>query len=89
MGPLERNGYKNLNESMKKKFKNCLKKLIFSATQPRNAKDVKFLIGYDFLKIYLSYIWCHGSTAVAMKTVMPDDPGSNPGVNHECMHLSR
>jgi hypothetical protein len=30
-----------------------------------------------------------GSTAAAMPTVMLDDPGSNPSVNHECMYLSR
>jgi hypothetical protein len=34
-------------------------------------------------------MWCHGSTAVAMSTVMLDDPGSNPGVNHGSMYLSR
>jgi hypothetical protein len=33
--------------------------------------------------------WCHGSTAAAIPTVMLDDPGSNPGVNHGCMYLSR
>jgi hypothetical protein len=27
--------------------------------------------------------------AAAMPTVMLDDPGSNPGVNHGCMYLSR
>jgi hypothetical protein len=32
--------------------------------------------------------WCHGSTVAAMLTVMLDDPGSNPGVNHGCMYLS-
>jgi hypothetical protein len=31
----------------------------------------------------------HGSTPAAMPTVMLDDPGSNPGVNHGCMYLSR
>jgi hypothetical protein len=31
----------------------------------------------------------HGSTAAAMPTVMLGDPGSNPGVNHGCMYLSR
>jgi hypothetical protein len=33
--------------------------------------------------------WCHGSTAAAMPTVMLDDQGSTPGVNHGCMYLSR
>jgi hypothetical protein len=33
--------------------------------------------------------WCHGSTAAAMPTVMLDDPGSNPGVNHGCLYPSR
>jgi hypothetical protein len=32
-------------------------------------------------------IWCHGSTAAAMPTVMLDDPGSNPGVNHGCLYF--
>jgi hypothetical protein len=35
------------------------------------------------------HLWCHGSTAAAMPTVMLDHPGSNPGVNHGCMYSSR
>jgi hypothetical protein len=39
--------------------------------------------------LFLLFFWCHGSTAAAIPTVMLDDPGSNPGVNHGCLYLSR
>jgi hypothetical protein len=35
----------------------------------------------------MSIDWCHGSRAAAMSTVMLDDPGSNPGVNHGRMYV--
>jgi hypothetical protein len=37
----------------------------------------------------IDFLWCHGSIAAAMPIVMLDDPGSNPGVNHGCLYLSR
>jgi hypothetical protein len=41
----------------------------------------------DFSKHFFHEKWCHGSTAAAMATVMLDDPGLNPGVNHGCMYF--
>jgi hypothetical protein len=45
--------------------------------------------GVNKLKFNRSIVWCHGSTAAAMPTMMLDDPGSNPGVNHGCMYSRR
>jgi hypothetical protein len=38
-------------------------------------------------KSVIRYIRCNGSSAAAMSTVMLDDPGSNPGVNHGCRYV--
>jgi hypothetical protein len=49
------------------------------------ATDLRFRLHF----VSSCWCWCHGSTAAAMPTVVLDDPGSNPGVNHGCMYLSR